>query len=104
LKVGSIGANSYVPDGLSASQYTSIRNKESAAKDANYKKNVKKAGIFEDFTQFYLDRGTDTSQKWAKSVTNGHRMTKMKYDFDTFKDGKKYDGGNEAVKKGKGKK
>merc|ERR1711862_270495 len=62
---------SYVPAGLTASQYNKVRAAEVK----------KKAGIFEDYTDFYLKRGTDNSESWAKSVTNGHRMAKTKYDW-----------------------
>jgi hypothetical protein len=93
LKVGAIGANSYVPAGLTAEQFKKVRAADAAKKDKSYKKNVSKAGVFEDYTKFYIKRGTDTSQAWKKSPTLGHRMAKTKYDFDTFKNGKKYDGG-----------
>ena len=81
LKQGKIGSNSYVPSGLSASEYAAIRDKEAAKKAANYQKNVAKAGKFLDYTKFYMDRGTDTSQSWFKSVTRGHTMAKTKYDW-----------------------
>merc|ERR1719329_409336 len=82
LKVGSITSNSYVPQGLSAKQYAEIRKKEQSKKDANYKRNVAKAGVFEDYTDFYLKRGTDTSQAWAKNKNSlGHRFAKTKYDW-----------------------
>eukprot|EP00429_Kryptoperidinium_foliaceum_P013171 CAMPEP_0176031968 /NCGR_PEP_ID=MMETSP0120_2-20121206/15771_1 /TAXON_ID=160619 /ORGANISM="Kryptoperidinium foliaceum, Strain CCMP 1326" /LENGTH=153 /DNA_ID=CAMNT_0017365275 /DNA_START=92 /DNA_END=553 /DNA_ORIENTATION=- len=93
LATGKISDNSYVPSGLTASQYQAIRDRDNKKKAANYERNVKKAGIFEDFTEFYKKRGTDTSQSWAKSATRGHRMAKTKYDFaDIAKDAKKYDG------------
>ena len=82
MKLGDISkGKSYVPMGLSAQQYDSIRKGEAAKKDANYKKNVAKAGIFEDYTAFYTKRGTDTKQAWAKDVNLGHRMAKTKYDW-----------------------
>ena len=94
LTQGKIGAGSYVPSGLSAAEYEKIRSQEAAKKKANYDRNVKKAGVFEDFTAWYAQRGTDTNQKWAKSATRGHRMAKTKYDFDDVgADAKKYDGG-----------
>ena len=78
---------------MSAAEYQKIRDADTKKKNDNYSRNVKKAGIFEDFTQFYIKRGTDSNQKWAKSATRGHRMAKTKYDFDKIqKDGKKYDG------------
>ena len=54
---------------------------EAAKKEANYKRNVAKAGVFEDYTEFYTKRGTDTKQAWAKDVNLGHRMAKTKYDW-----------------------
>mmetsp|Transcript_59607 Transcript_59607/g.172660 ORF Transcript_59607/g.172660 Transcript_59607/m.172660 type:complete len:154 (+) Transcript_59607:28-489(+) len=92
IKTAKIGSNSYVPAGLTPAQYQAIRDRDDKKKAANYERNVKKAGVFEDFTDFYLKRGTDTTQSWAKSPTRGHRMAKTKYDFDTWKAGKKYDG------------
>ncbi|CAJ1959213.1 unnamed protein product [Cylindrotheca closterium] len=93
LVQGKIGAGSYVPAGLTAAEYQKIRDAEDKKKKANYDRNVKKAGVFEDYTEFYMKRGTDSSQKWKKSATLGHRMAKTKYDFDSVaKDGKKYDG------------
>jgi len=47
---------------------------------------VKKAGVFEDYTEWYKKRGTDTSQAWAKTATNGHRMAKTKYDWSGLSD------------------
>ncbi|GMI11218.1 hypothetical protein TrRE_jg11762, partial [Triparma retinervis] len=47
----------------------------------NYQKNVAKAGKFEDYTDFYLKRGTDINGNWLKSVTRGHKMVKTKYDW-----------------------
>jgi hypothetical protein len=92
LKTGKLSANSYVPEGLTKAQYAKIRGAEAKKKEANYQKNAKKAGIFEDYTLFYTKRGTDTSAAWKKSATLGHRMAKTKYDFDTDKYGKLYDG------------
>ena len=77
---------SYVPAGLTASQYSKFRAGEVKKKADNYAKNVKKAGIFEDYTDFYLKRGTDNSESWAKSVTKGHRMAKTKYDWSGSND------------------
>jgi hypothetical protein len=92
LKVGDLSKNSYVPEGLTKAQYKKIRTQEQKKKESNYNKNVKKAGVFEDYTVFYNKRGTDTNSKWYKDVNNGHRMAKTKYDFDTWKAGKQYDG------------
>jgi hypothetical protein len=69
---------------MSAAQYQKIRDGEVSKKAANYDKNVKKAGIFEDYTEFYIKRGTDKSQAWKKDVNLGHRMAKTKYDWDNI--------------------
>lgn len=81
LKVGKIGDNSYVPSGLTADEYNKIRGAEKSKKDANYAKNVAKAGQFKDYTDFYIKRGTDVNSGWKKSVTLGHDMAKTKYDW-----------------------
>ena len=81
LGTGTLGANSYVPNGLTREQYAKVRGADEAKKNANYARNVAKAGKFLDYTQFYLDRGTDVGEKWSKSVTKGHRMAKTKYDW-----------------------
>lgn len=81
-----IGSGGYVPDGLTASQYNSIRASEAAKKDANYKRNVAKAGKFLDFTQFYLQRGTSEGGSWLNAANRGHTMVKTKYDFSGEKD------------------
>merc|ERR1711937_1134781 len=73
---------SYVPSGLTAKQYDEIRKGQVRKKQENYAKNVAKAGIFEDYTDWYIKRGTDLSQDWAKNKnTLGHRMAKTKYDW-----------------------
>jgi len=87
LKTGTIGSSGYVPDGLTASQYNALRTKEQAKKDANYQRNVAKAGKFLDFTQFYLKRGTEEGGKWLKDAGRGHEFVKTKYDWS----GKKND-------------
>lgn len=76
-----IGSGGYVPDGLSASQYNSIRSSEAAKKEANYQRNVKKAGIFQDYTAFYLKRGTNEGGSWMNEPNRGHDMVKTKYDW-----------------------
>lgn len=81
IKTGSLGSNSYIPAGLTKEQYEKIRARDDKKKAANYEKNVKKAGKFLDYTQFYLDRGTDVGEKWFKSPTRGHRMAKTKFDW-----------------------
>jgi hypothetical protein len=72
---------SYIPNGLTAAQYEKVRSGEKAKKDANYARNVAKAGKFKDYTEFYIKRGTDTNEDWSKSVTKGHDMVKTKYDW-----------------------
>ena len=102
-KVGKVEeGKSYVPSGLTAAQYNEIRAKQKAQKDANYKKNVAKAGIFEDYTEFYKQRGTDTGGDWIKSVTRGHRMVKTKYDWDDVgSSAKNFASSGSAAAKGK---
>ena len=82
MKLGEIKqGKSYIPSGLTAKQYDGIRKGQEKKKAANYAKNVAKAGIFEDYTEFYTKRGTDVKQTWAKDVNLGHRMAKTKYDW-----------------------
>ncbi len=82
LKLGEIQqGKSYVPSGLTAQQYDQIRKGQEKKKAENYAKNVAKAGIFEDYTEWYTKRGTDTKQAWAKDINLGHRMAKTKYDW-----------------------
>lgn len=93
LKTGKITESSYIPSGLTKSQYEAVRSKADAAKEARYQKNVAKAGKFTDYTDWYTKRGTDLSQSWVKSVTKGHDMAKTKYDWSGKVDlSKKYDG------------
>ena len=67
---------------MTAKQYDEIRKGQVRKKQENYAKNVAKAGIFEDYTDWYTKRGTDLSQDWAKNKnTLGHRMAKTKYDW-----------------------
>merc|ERR1712085_21471 len=83
LRMGKITeGKSYVPSGMSAAQYESIRKRQVAKKASNYARNVAKAGVFEDYTEFYINRGTDLDQDWAKNKnTLGHRFAKTKYDW-----------------------
>jgi hypothetical protein len=81
IVTGKITDKSYVPSGLTKAQYEKIRAEERARKEANYKAKMAKAGIFEDFTEWYKQRGTDLNQSWVKSVTRGHTMVKTKYDW-----------------------
>uniref|UniRef100_A0A7S2YM18 Uncharacterized protein n=1 Tax=Entomoneis paludosa TaxID=265537 RepID=A0A7S2YM18_9STRA len=91
LKVGEITDGSYVPNGLTKEQYAKIRAGEQAKKAANYEKNVKKAGVFEDFTDWYAKRGTELGQDWKQKVTLGHQMVKTKYDWSGTADAKKFE-------------
>merc|ERR1712151_944928 len=93
LKVGKITSKSYIPDGLTAVQYSQLRAQEKAKKDANYAKNVQKAGIFEDFTQFYKERGTNENGNRMNAPNRGHRMAKTKYDYSGEKNDQKNQGG-----------
>ena len=86
---------------MSAAEYQKIREGEAAKKKANYEKNVKKAGIFTDYTAWYKKRGTDSSQAWAKSVTKGHEMAKTKYDWQDIQSGKRGFRGAAVVEKKK---
>jgi hypothetical protein len=81
IVTGKIGPNSYVPSGLTAEQYNSIRAEKDKQKAANYQKNVAKAGKFIGYDEFYLKRGTDLNGSWKKDVNLGHRMAKTKYDW-----------------------
>lgn len=91
LKTGSLTEKSYIPSGLSKSEYEKIRAKEADKKASNYKKNVAKAGVFEDFTQFYLKRGTSEGGNWLKAPNLGHRMAKTKFDWSDTKDAKLFE-------------
>ena len=91
IKVGTITESSYIPAGLTKEQYAALRAKEQAKKDANYQKHVAKAGVFEDFTEWYAKRGTELGQGWKKQVTLGHRMAKTKYDWSGVADAKKFE-------------
>ena len=52
LKQGTISAgSSYIPSGLSADEYNKIRKDASVKKEANYQRNVAKAGKFLDYTK-----------------------------------------------------
>jgi hypothetical protein len=78
IKTAKLGSNSYVPAGLTSSQYQKIRDRDEAKKAANYDKNVKKAGKYLDFTKFYIQRGTDVNQSWAKQPGRGHTFAKVR--------------------------
>jgi len=81
LKTGALTDKSYIPSGLTKEQYAKIRGEADAKKEANYQKNVKKAGVFLDYTEFYLARGSDENGSWMKLPNLGHRMAKTKYDW-----------------------
>ncbi|KAL7494036.1 hypothetical protein ACHAWT_002951 [Skeletonema menzelii] len=81
LKTGTLTDKSYVPSGLTREQYAKIRAEADAKKAANYERNVKKAGVFTDYTDFYLKRGTAENGSWMKLPNLGHRMAKTKYDW-----------------------
>jgi hypothetical protein len=66
---------------LTRAQYEAIRAADDKKKAENYQKNVAKAGKFLDYTKFYIERGTDTSEAWNKDINKGHRMAKTKYDW-----------------------
>ena len=89
--MGKLTDNSYIPAGLSKAEYESIRARDQKKKEENYKKNAAKAGKFLGFTDFYVKRGTDTTDAWIKSATRGHNMVKTKYDYSGSKDVKKLD-------------
>ena len=86
LTQGKITDKSYIPSGLTKAQYAKLRAEEVARKNAKYQQNAKKAGVYEDFTEWYKKRGTDLGQGWTKSVTLGHRMAKTKYDWSGLSD------------------
>ena len=92
LKVKPLGSNSYIPNGLSKAEYEKIRAAEFAKKQANYQKKASVAFKFEDFTQFYLSRGTQEGGSWLKAPARGHKMVKTKYDWEgVTADSKKFE-------------
>ena len=42
---------------------------------------MKKAGVFQDYTEFYMKRGSDENGSWMKLPNRGHDMAKTKYDW-----------------------
>jgi hypothetical protein len=78
---GSLSSRSYVPSGLSKAEYEKVRADAGKKKDANYQKNVKKAGIFQDYTDFYMKRGSEENGSWMKLPNRGHDMAKTKFDW-----------------------
>jgi hypothetical protein len=81
IVTGKLTDRSYVPAGLTKAQYEKIRAEADQKKAANYQKNVAKAGVFIDYTDFYLKRGTAENGSWMKLPNLGHRMAKTKYDW-----------------------
>ena len=81
VKTGTLTEKSYIPSGLTKAQYEKIRSDTTAKKAANYDRNVKKAGVFEDYTKFYLERGTKENGDWMNLPNLGHRMAKTKFDW-----------------------
>ena len=87
---------------MTASQYSAIRSKDQSKADANYKKNVAKAGKFQDFTAWYVKRGTSEGGNWLSSAGRGHTFAKLKYEDQSAQ--KNYDGANSFINFGFGKK
>mmetsp|Transcript_1536 Transcript_1536/g.3272 ORF Transcript_1536/g.3272 Transcript_1536/m.3272 type:complete len:166 (-) Transcript_1536:222-719(-) len=81
IKTGTLTDKSYIPSGLSKAQYEKIRSEKDNKRDANYQMNVKKAGKFLDYTEFYTARGSDEGGSWMKLPNLGHRMAKTKFDW-----------------------
>jgi hypothetical protein len=81
IKTGTLTSKSYIPSGLTKEQYEKVRADADKKKDANYAKNVAKAGKFLDYTEFYLARGSDENGSWMKLPNRGHRMAKTKFDW-----------------------
>ncbi|KAL3811101.1 hypothetical protein ACHAXA_009871 [Cyclostephanos tholiformis] len=81
IATGKLTERSYVPSGLTKAQYEKIREEADKKKAANYQRNVAKAGVFIDYTDFYRKRGTDVNGNWMKLPNLGHRMAKTKYDW-----------------------
>jgi hypothetical protein len=81
IVTGKLTEKSYIPTGLTKAQYEKIRAEADKKKAANYQKNVAKAGVFTDYTDFYLKRGTAENGSWMKLPNLGHRMAKTKYDW-----------------------
>ena len=71
---------------MTAAEYAKIRNAEEAKKKATYDMNVKKAGKFLGFDDFYNKRGTDADGAWLKAPGRGHTFAKTKYDYSGGKD------------------
>jgi hypothetical protein len=81
IGTGKLTEKSYIPSGLTKAQYEKIRAEADKKKAANYQRNVAKAGVFDNYTEFYLKRGSDEGGNWLKLPNLGHRMAKTKYDW-----------------------
>ena len=81
IVTGKLTEKSYIPSGLTKAQYEKIRAEADKKKAANYQKNVAKAGVFDNYTEFYLKRGSDEGGNWLNLPNLGHRMAKTKYDW-----------------------
>jgi len=81
IKTGQLTDKSYIPSGLTKAQYEKIRAGQDDKKKSNYKKNVDKAGIFENYTEFYVKRGTEEGGSFLNMANNGHKMVKTKFDW-----------------------
>ena len=100
LKTGTLTEKSYIPSGLTKAQYEAVRSNAGQKKAANYEKNVKKAGIFQDYTEFYKKRGSEENGSWMKMPNRGHDMAKTKYDWSGETDANpKYTGVGNIFKK-----
>lgn len=86
IKTGQVGQGSYVPAGLTLSQYQKIRDGDAQKKAAKYQKNAAKAGKFLGFDQFYEKRGTAEGGSWLKAPGRGHTFAKTKYDYSGSQD------------------
>mmetsp|Transcript_13808 Transcript_13808/g.20215 ORF Transcript_13808/g.20215 Transcript_13808/m.20215 type:complete len:159 (+) Transcript_13808:58-534(+) len=86
LSTGKLNSSSYIPNGLTKAEYEKIRAKENKTKADNYAMNVAKAGKFLDYTEFYINRGTDKEETWKKDINLGHRMAKTKFDWSGGKE------------------
>merc|ERR1719275_278276 len=81
VKTGQLTNRSYVPTGLTKAQYEQVRKEADNKKNAVYAKNVKKAGKFKRFSDFYQGRGTTVGGSWMNEDNRGHIMCKTKYDW-----------------------
>ena len=68
IVTGKLTEKSYIPSGLTKAQYEKIRAEADKKKAANYQKNVAKAGVFDNYTEFYLKRGSDKGGNWLNDA------------------------------------